>query len=460
MKTIAREELFERMPVLKAIRVMAIPTILSQIIVLIYNLADTIFIGQTNNPYMVAGASLILPIFNICSSIAGLTGVGGGALVSRLLGEGRIEEAKKVSTYSIYLALIVSALFSILTLIFLDPLLSALGASDNTIKFAEQYAICVIVLGAVPTVLSNVLSNLLRSAGISKEAGFGIMLGGILNVFLDPLFMFVILPKGNELIGAGIATFISNVVACIFLMYVVIKKHKQQIVSFDLKIGLPEKKSIMQIFAIGIPSGLSILLFDLDYIIIDKLIAGYGDIPLAAMGIVLKAERLPLNVGIGLCQGMMPLIAYNYSKKNHKRNHDTIKYSLIIGLIVSAFSIVLYHLTSEYIVRAFINEQETVRLATDFLRIRILATPLMFGSFFTVHIFQGYGDGKRSLVLGVLRWGVFNIPMLLILNSIFGMYGVVWAQVMGDILTVTVSLIVYFSHKKELEKVELSYNPV
>ncbi|MDE6723866.1 MAG: hypothetical protein K2J55_06700 [Eubacterium sp.] len=173
---------------------MAIPTVVSQIIVLIYNLADTFYVGQTNNPYMVAGTSLILPVFNITLSLAGLTGVGGGSLISRLLGENRENEAKKVSSFSIYLSIVITALFSVAMAVFMDPILKLLGAGDNTYLYAKQYAFCVIVLGGIPTVLSNVLSNLLRSVGVSKQAGFGITMGGLINIVLDPLFMFVLLP--------------------------------------------------------------------------------------------------------------------------------------------------------------------------------------------------------------------------------------------------------------------------
>jgi len=456
------KEIFEKLPVLKAIRIMAVPTIFSQIIVLIYNIADTFFVGQTNNPYMVAGASLILPVFNVCGSIAGLAGVGGGALVSRLLGENRPNEAKKVSAFSMYLSIIIAAIFSVCMFVFMNPILKLLGASENTFVYAKQYAICVIVLGAIPTVLSNVMSNLLRSVGASKEAGIGITLGGLLNIVLDPLFMFVFLPKGQEILGVGIATFISNCISCIYFLGFIYKIRKHTVISFNITAGLPERKSINSIFNVGIPSAISILLFDIDYIVIDKLMSGYNDIAMAAIGIVLKAERLPLNVGIGICQGMMPIVAYNYSAKNHKRVEDTIKYSLIIGLIVSTFCIIIYEICAGLIIKTFISEAQTVSLGTNFLRIRILATPLMFCSFFTVHVFQGFGEGNKALFLGVMRWAVFNIPMLFILNYLIGMYGIVWSQITADVLTVTLSYCVYSNYMKkfkvnESRKVRLSF---
>ncbi|MBE5799063.1 MAG: cation transporter [Clostridiales bacterium] len=433
---------------------MALPAIFSQIIVLIYNMADTFYLGQVNNPYMVAGASLILPVFNICASLSSLAGVGGGALISRLLGENREDEARKASSFSLLLGAVSTALFSLLMLILMQPLLRLLGASENTMRYAQQYAICVIVLGGVPTVLSNVMANLLRSTGESRRAGFGIAMGGMINIVLDPLFMFVLLPDSYEVLGVGIATLLSNCIACGYFLRVILKSGRQGVIRFGL--AMPKAQSIRSIFSVGIPSAVATLLFDIDYIVLDKLMAGYGDIALASIGIVLKAERLPLNVGIGLCQGMMPIVAYNYASGNRNRMLHTIRFSLCAGLIVGALSIAMYELAAGGIMSLFIQDAQTVRLGSDFLRIRCLATPLMFSSFFTVYVFQGFGKGRTALFLGVMRWCAFNIPMLFLLNSLMGMYGLVWSQLCADILTVTLSFIVYRQGTKRLFEKEYS----
>lgn len=442
--------IFESMPVPEAVRTMALPTIISQLIVLVYNMADTFYLGRTNNPFMVAGVSLILPVFNICLSLAGLAGIGGGALISRLLGAGDTKEAEKVSAFSIILAVITTAVFSVGMLLFMNPILRLLGASGNTLTYAAQYSFCVIVLGGIPTVLSNVMANLLRSVGESGKAGFGIAMGGILNIILDPLFMFVLFPRGYEVLGVGVATLISNCCACAFFTVTILREQADTVLRFRLSNGLPRTENVRSVFTVGIPSSIATLLFDIDYIVIDKLMSGYGDIALAAVGIVLKVERLPLNVGIGICQGMMPLVAYNYSSGDRKRMFRIIRFSLITGLIVGALSVAMYEVFAGGIIRLFIADPETVRLGTDFLRIRCLATPLMFMSFFTVYTFQGFGRGERSLFLGIMRWAVFNIPMLFILNHLIGMYGIVWSQVTADILTVTLSAFVYFRFRRKL----------
>ena len=442
------KDIFESLPIAKTVRIMALPTIISQIIVLIYNMADTFYLGRTNDPFMVAGVSLLLPVFNICLSLAGLSGAGGGALISRLLGAGRREEARRVCSFSIYLALCTTACFSLGMFLFMDPLLHLLGASGNTSSYARTYALCVIVLGGVPTVLSNVCANLLRSVGESGKAGFGIAMGGILNIFLDPLFMFLIFPKGQEVLGVGVATLLSNICACTFFLVSIYQLRETTVLTF-FPGKLPEKESIGSVFAVGIPSSITTLLFDIDYIVIDKLMSAYGDVALAAVGIVLKVERLPLNVGMGICQGMVPLIAYNYASKNHKRMFQILRFSLGIGLVTAACSIVLYEIFAGGILRVFIGDAETVRLGTNFLRLRILATPLMFCSFFTVFTFQGFGKGRVALFLGVSRWAVLNIPMLFLLNYLVGMYGLVLSQVTADSLNVLLSAIVYFTFKRK-----------
>ena len=442
------KDIFESRPVPEAIRIMTLPAIFSMLIILVYNMADTFYLGRTNNPYMVAAVSLILPVFNLTLSLAGLTGIGGGALISRLLGNGREDEARKASSFSFYLSVAVSAVFSVCILLFMHPLLNLLGASGNTYLYARQYAFCVLVLGGIPTVVSNVLSNLLRSIGESGKAGFGITMGGLLNIGLDPLFMFVLLPEGMEVIGVGIATLLSNCCACAYFFVQILRLRGRSVLSFDPRAGLPEPESIRSIFNVGIPSAVATLLFDIDYVVLDRLMAGYGDIALAGIGIVLKVERFPLNVGIGICQGVMPLAGYNFASGNRKRMLHIIRYALIMGVIIGIISVIMYELCAGPILRFFIEDAQTVELGAAFLRIRCLATPLMFMCFYTVYLFQAFGEGNISLFLGVVRWAVFNIPMLFILNALIGMYGLVWSQFTADVLSVLMTAIVYFRYKR------------
>ena len=449
-KQLTSEEIFRTMTVPRAVRTMAVPAVMSQIIVLIYNLADTFFIGRTNNPYMVAGVSLILPLFNVCLAIGSMFGTGGGALLPKLLATEQREEGSRVAAYCIRLGLLTAVGFSILTLLFMRPLLTLLGAGPNTYAYSRTYVLTVLVIGGIPTIVSNVFSNLLRSLSLAREAGIGVALGGILNIFLDPLFMFVLLPPGNEVLGVGIATLLSNLISCLYCLMIFCRRQKEIAVNFLAP--APEKENQKSVFTVGIPGTVGALLFDVDYMVLDKLASGYGDIALAAIGIVLKAERLPQQVGIGLCQSMVPLIAYSWALKDYRRVKEIMACILKIGLVVAAVSITLYELFPAQIIRFFIAEPETLAIGTGFLRVRSLAAVIMFFCFFVVFLFQGFGNGRVSFWLAILRWAVLNIPMLFILPRLLGMYGLVWSQFVSDLLTVVISYLYLWRYMKTWEQ--------
>ena len=440
---IRTKEIFETKPVPAALAKMAIPTIVSQLITLIYNIADTWFIGQTNNPYMVAASSLVLTIFLMTAALANLFGVGGGNLVVRLLGGKDEEEAKKAASLSLVMAAGASLTFSVLCFLFMDPLLRLLGASDYTIGYAKQYLTFVVVIGAVPTVLANTMSAMVRNIGHSKEAGFGLGMGGVLNVILDPIFMFVIFPDGYQVAGAAVATMLSNVITLIYFILTYQKLKGETVLSLPRRVEKIRKDSLSSLFSVGIPAAMSLLLFDLTTMVINRLAAGHGDTQLAAIGIVLKVERLPLNIGIGICLGMTPLVAYNYASKNHKRMKEFFSAARFAGLVISVMCVVFYRFCAPYIVRAFISDADTVRYGTEFLQSRCFATPFMFLSFHMVHFMQAVNRGKVSFQLAVIRQICLNIPILILLNHFFGMSGIVWTQLIADAINVVVSYIIY-----------------
>ena len=438
--------LFEVMPVPKALAQMAVPTVISQLIVLIYNMADTFYIGRTNNPYMVAGAALILPIFNVCIAVANIAGTGGGTLIARLMGEQHPEKARRVASFSIWFSAFMGLFFAVMTCIFMRPLLLALGASGETFDFARQYCTCVIVIGATPTITAMTMGNLLRNVGCSRQAGFAISMGGIINIILDPLFMFVLLPPGHEILGAGLATALSNTITFTYFIVTILRLHNP-ILHFSLRDGLPGAALLASFFGVGLPAAMGPFLFDLDYIVLDRLMAAHSDIALAAIGIVLKAERLPLNVGVGLCLGMVPLAAYNYSAGNLPRMQAVLRTARATGIAISIASIALYELFAPYLIRIFIGDAATVALGTNFLRIRVLATVMMFMSFIYVYFFQALGQGRTSLFLVVMRWLMINIPMLFLLDRLFGVYGLAWSQLVSDTLVAFLSWLIYHRYR-------------
>ena len=252
-----KTEIFEKMPVGKAVAVLAIPTILSQLVTMIYNLADTYFIGLTANPQMVAAASLAFPAFLLLTALSNLFGIGGGSLISRLLGAKSFDDTKKASAFSFYGCLVVTAVYSALIFTFMTPLLNLLGASKDTFEYAKQYLFWTTVVGGIPTTISVLIGNLLRSEGRVAFASIGMAMGGIINIILDPIFIFGF-DKGIE--GAAIATMIANVCSMVyfFIVYAIIRK--KSVISLNPRNFTPKKSISGSIVSVGIPSFVSLML--------------------------------------------------------------------------------------------------------------------------------------------------------------------------------------------------------
>ena len=447
-------DLFEKTPVPKALAALAIPTIISQLISMIYNLADTVFIGMTNDPSKIAASSVAFVLVFMMNCLTNLFGVGGGSLISRLLGEKKDSEAKSVASFSFWGTFAISAVYALLVLAFMDGFLYFLGATDGSIGYARDYALYVVVIGSVPSTLGMTMSHLLRSEGYAKHASIGLGAGGVLNILLDPLFMFVILEEGNEVAGAAIATLISNVIVLVYFLVIYHLIRKKTVLSVDPRIMIPKKHYISSIFAVGFPSALGAFLACLSSIMINNLASSYsdlyGDIPVAAIGIAKKIDMLPMNVGMGLCQGMMPLVAYNYSAGNYKRMKSFSNWARGIGIAFAAVCILVFELLTEPIVRIFVNETETVNMTVRFLRIMCLAVPLMITNFQLSFTFQAMGKGKESLILASLRQGVVNIPRLFLMNHLFMLDGIVWTQLVSDAITTVISFAVYHHTYKKL----------
>ena len=438
---ISKNELFAHVPVRRALATMAVPTIISQMVNLVYNLVDGFFIGRTGNPYMMAATSLILTLTMLHVALANLFGVGGGSLVARMMGVGKEEEARRVSAFSVYGAAAVALLYALVIGLFLDPVLRFLGASDATIGYARSYTIIVIIIGSLPALLSLVLSHLLRNAGCSAKASFGLSAGGVLNVVLDPLFMFVIFPAGYEVEGAAVATLLSNVVSCAYLLAAYRRAGADAPLSLSLKDARAlDRKGIRSVMAVGVPSAVLTALFDLANICLNILAASYNDMVLAGMGIVMKLERLPKAVNMGICQGMLPIIAFNYSSGNHERMKEVIRTARNAGLAFSMACIVLFEIFAGPASRLFMNTSAgdpgtalmTVGYAALFLRIRSLATPVQYLNYHSSYCMQAVGDGRATLVHAVVRELVLYIPLMFLLNALFGYVGLAAALLAGD----------------------------
>ena len=443
MKTtkLSKTELFERAPVPRALAAMGIPTIISQLINLIYNMVDAFFIGRTGNSYMMAATTVTLTLTMLNVAFANLYGVGGGSLIARLMGQKREPEGRQVSAYAVRGAILLGLGYALVTGLFRAPILRFLGASDATLGYAEQYTRFVIVIGTTPTILSLTLAHLLRNTGHSSQASFGLSMGGILNMALDPLFMFVLLPRGQEVTGAALATLISNAAACGYLLFAFRRASAKAPLTLDLRqakgLAKEHKRSL---YTVGVPSAVLTGLFDVASVCVNKLAAAHDDLTLAAFGIVMKVERIPNAVNIGLCQGMMPIVAYNYAAGNRARMHETVRTARLYGLLVSTASILLLELFARPVTNLFLNTSAedtagaltTVGLAAAFLRVRCLAAPVQLLNYHSSFSLQAIGNGRDTMLHACVRELGIYIPLMYLLDRLLGEMGLASALPAGE----------------------------
>ena len=435
MEEKSEKYLFEAMPVPRAVMTLAIPTIISQVVTMIYNLADTFFIGQLGNPYMVAAVSLVSPWFNLLTALGNLFGLGGSSLISRMLGAKKLDNIKYVAAFSVWGGAAVTLIFSILSYLLRGPLLQFLGASPDTYNYAESYLLWVVALGGVPTMVSLTLGHLLRSEGHAKQASAGMMFGGILNVALDPILIFVF---HMDVAGAAIATALSNGASVAFFVGEYFRLRGKTAVSlhpkyFTLRFTKP-------IFSVGLASALATALGNASNMVMVGLASGYGDIPVAAYGVVKRIDQLPLNVSMGLCQGFMPLVGYNFAARNYERMRHVSVFSWKTALVMSACFVACFAIFAPQILHLFIPEEQTSTLGAEFLRIACLAVPLTSVNFLISYTLQAMGKGAQSAALTFSRQGLLNIPLLILMNATLGLYGMIWTQLVVEVIMLPVSL--------------------
>lgn len=408
--------LFESMPVPRAVATLAIPTIISQVVTMIYNLADTFFIGQLGNPAMVAAVSLVAPWFNLLTALGNLFGLGGSSLISRMMGAKDTSNIKYVSAFSVWGGAVITLMFSAITFLLREPLLNFLGASRDTFGYAQSYLIWVVIFG------------------------------GILNVALDPILIFAF---HMNVTGAAIATVLSNGASVIFFLtrYRSLKEKS----SVSLKPKYFTFRFAGGVFSVGLASALATTLGNMSNMVMVRLASGYGDIPVAAYGIVKRIDQLPLNVSLGLCQGFMPLVGYNFAAENYGRMKKVSTFSWKTALVMSACFIACFAAFAPQILHLFIPEAQTSSLGAEFLRIACLAVPFTSVNFLISYTLQAMGKGVQSAVLTFSRQGLLNIPLLIIMNLTVGLYGMIWTQFMVEIIMLPVSLGMYYHTWKKLQ---------
>lgn len=432
--------LYEQAPVGKAIISLTVPTVISQLITVIYNAADTFFIGQLNDPSQVAAASLCMPPFILLTGIANLFGIGGSSLISRCLGIGEKEKAKRAAAFCIWSAAAVALLYGLLFLLLKPYVLPLLGARASTYGYCYSYLFWTVTLGAVPTVMNACLAHLIRSEGLSRQAGFGVILGGLLNILLDPIFIFVL---RLEIVGAAMATALSNLVAMLYFVLIVCLRRGRTVITasprfFTLRHGIPR-----EVCAVGLPNFVMNLLGIFSNTVLNNLMATYSDAAIAGMGIAKKVDMLTFAVSMGMTQGVLSLIGYNYSAKNHARMVKVIKTTFLYTMVVAVCTTLFLYFCAAPVSRVFIADVETITYGQHFIRVLCLICPMQATSMVVITTLQAIGKKAKPLLLSLMRKGTLDLPFMFLLNGLTGAMGVAWATPIAESIACIVSLFLF-----------------
>ena len=448
------KELFEGASVPRTIMKFAIPTVLSQLIILVYNLADTFFVGHTNEPSQIAALALSFPLFMVMTMISNLFGIGANSFISRSLGQGQRNKAKQASTFAFYGSMAVIAVYMVIMVLFKKPILLAVGANtDAAFQATSEYLMWTVVWGGIPTVGNFMLGHFIRAEGNTKQASIGMAIGGILNIILDPIFIKIM---GKGAAGAGLATAISNLVAFIYLINV-IRRTENTDISLNPKNFKFDGAMAKGILLVGLPSATIIILGITANLILNDLMSDYGDVALASYGIVQKFGSIVVQVTVGVTQGVMPLIGFSYGSQNYKRVRELNRYSIIILAIYSAGVLAFIELFAPLMLKAFTGDAATVALGTYFARLWIISAPGMSLSNLFGSIFQAVGRWKEGLALPVFRQGFILIPLNIILGKTIGQVGLIIAQPIADTSVLIFGLILFFTLNRKLKKLEAEH---
>ena len=424
----AMEE-FRSGPVPRAVLKNTIPAMAAMLMVLIYNLADTFFIGQTHDDLQVAAVSLATPVFLIFMALGTVFGAGGTSVISRAMGEGRPDYARRVCSFCMWSCVGVGLAVSAFFLVFMDRILGWIGASPDTWELAKSY-LTIVSLGGPFVLIGSCCSNVIRAEGQPGKAMMGQLLGNLANVVLDPI---LILGFGWNITGAAIATVLGNVIgAGYYILYFLWGKSTLSIRLRDFTWG---DRVCRGVLAIGIPASLGSLMMSVSQIVVNSLMAGYGDMALAGIGVAMKVTMITGMVCIGFGQGVQPLLGYCAGAQLWPRFQKVLKFSVAFSFLLSAVMTLLCYLFTRQIVGVFLTDPAACDYGVRFARI-LLTTSFLFGVFYVLSsVLQAMGAAAESLVINLSRQGLIYIPALFLLNAALGAEGLVWAQPVADLLS-------------------------
>lgn len=432
-----RIKLLSEEPIKKAVNAMALPAIIGMLVMAVYNVVDTMFVSWLGT--QATGATqVVLPIIMLISAVGLCFGIGGGSFLSRLLGKKDYKKANEVASTAFFTAVGGGVMFTILAILFIEPLLKMFGATNTVMAFAKDYGIY-ILLGSLFQMGNMAMNNLLRSEGSGKISMIGMALGAIVNIVIDPIFIFTL---GLGISGAAIATTLSQIITFIILLSQFLR-HKT-VSKIHIKYFTPSSEIYKEIFKIGIPTLLRQFLFGVSIGFLNKAaVNAGGDNLLAAVGIMFKIIMIPNYILFGIGQGFQPVAGYNFGAKNKERILHSLKYSMVISLIVAIISSIILIVFGYELMCIFKPEKDVIEYGITGLRFNSLSLILMSLSNIIGIYYQSIGKGKEALFLSITRQGVFFIPVIFILPNLIGLNGVFLAQPVADVLTMLLTLAIF-----------------
>ena len=447
----SKTELFESMPIPKAVVTLSVPSVISSLVMVIYSLADTFFVGMMNDPVQNAAVTLAAPLLLAFNAVNNLFGIGSSSMMSRALGRKDYDTVYRSSAFGFYASLICSLLFSLLYGVLQSPILVMLGANAETMQATADYLFWTVLLGSAPSILNVVLAYLVRAEGSSLHASIGTMCGCLLNIVLDPIF---ILPWGLNLgaAGAGCATCLSNTVACLYFFVLLFVKRGKTYVCIKPSMFRPSKQIVKGVCGVGIPASIQNLLNVTGMTILNNFTSAYGSDPVAAMGIAQRVNIVPFQIAMGFSQGIMPLISYNYTSGNIKRMKKTFMFTAKISLGFILAVMLTFAFAAEPIISMFMKNESIVAYGAAFQRGFCFALPFLCIDFLALGVFQSCGMGMKSFIFAVVRKIVLEIPALFVLNWLFPLYGLAYAQFVAELILGTIAVVVLVKMFRRLER--------
>ena len=431
-------DLFEKVSVPRAYFKLALPVVFSMVVSLVYNMVDTFFIARTQNADLVAGVSLCAPVFTLMIALGDIFGLGGSSVISRLFGEKRDEDGRRASAFCFYGAIVCGIAVAGIMLFFQKPILYLLGAGEGTYEFASQYY-TYMAIGAPAVILALTPGNLMRTEGLAVEAMAGTIIGSLVNIILDPVFIFGL---GMGAGGAAIATVLGNLATDVILIGFVLRKSGK--LSVSIRAAGISRREMLGIFAIGIPASVTNLMQSLGMALMNRYLVPYGTKKVAAMGIAMKVNMIVMLVMVGFAFGAQPLIGYNYGAGNKERLQKIIRFDLGVEVVFALVFSLLLAWPARQILSLFMKDAQIVEAGSLMLRCLLVTMPFVGIVLVFTTVFQAAGKALPAFLLSVSRQGRLWAVCIAVLSRTAGYHGVIVSQAAADVLTAVLAAVLYY----------------